>query len=115
MNKATAALAAAALLLAFASPSFAGEKLADMHVKSGLKCESCHGPDMKDPKIPDTAVCTGCHAVDALAEKTKDVKPANPHNSPHYGKELDCANCHLLHQESENYCDQCHQFGFKVP
>lgn len=112
---AAASAAAAALLLALSSPSFAGEKLADQHVESGLKCESCHGPDMKNPQTPSTAVCTGCHNVDALVEKTKDVKPANPHQSPHYGKELDCTNCHLMHQASENFCNQCHEFGYKVP
>ncbi|WP_418869780.1 cytochrome c3 family protein, partial [Sutterella wadsworthensis] len=39
----------------------------------------------------------------------------NPHVSPHYGKTLECTNCHLMHQESENYCNQCHEFNFKVP
>ena len=54
-------------------------------------------------------------SVDQLVEKTKNVKPVNPHVSPHYGKTLECTNCHLMHQESENYCNQCHEFNFKVP
>ena len=44
-----------------------------------------------------------------------DVKPTNPHVSPHYQDQLDCTNCHYMHGETENFCDQCHQFGFKVP
>ena len=109
------ALLAAALGLGTALSAQAGEKLAEQHVKMGMKCETCHGPDMKNPETPSMETCTGCHNVDQLVEKTNGVKPVNPHVSPHYGKTLECTNCHLIHQESENYCDQCHQFGFKVP
>ena len=83
--------------------------------RQGLQCQTCHGPDMKNPQMPEMATCTGCHNVDQLVEKTKNVKPVNPHVSPHYGKTLECTNCHLMHQESENYCNQCHEFNFKVP
>ncbi len=41
-----------------------------------------------------------------LAAKTANLKPKNPHDSPHYGKQ---------HAKSENDCAQCHKFGFKVP
>lgn len=109
------AAALAALAIAFAAPAQAGEHLADLHVKGGMKCETCHGNDMKNPQEPTTATCTGCHNVDQLVDKTKGIKPTNPHTSPHYGKELDCTNCHLMHMESENFCNQCHEFDFKVP
>ncbi len=46
--------------------------------------------------------------------KPKDVKPTNPHMSPHYQDTLDCTNCHLMHSEPDNFCNQCHQFDFKV-
>ncbi|WP_423837815.1 cytochrome c3 family protein, partial [Sutterella wadsworthensis] len=46
---------------------------------------------------------------------TKNVKPTNPHTSPHYNADLDCVNCHVGHEPSENYCAQCHNFDFKVP
>ncbi len=115
MKKLFIAAAAAALMSTFAAPGFAGEKLADQHVLLGMKCESCHGPDMKNPQEPATEVCTGCHNTESLVEKTKGIKPANPHVSPHYGKELDCANCHFMHQQSEDFCGQCHEFNFKVP
>ena len=64
---------------------------------------------------PDIKTCTQCHNTKDLVEKTKDVKPTNPHVSPHYQDQLDCTNCHYMHGETENFCDQCHQFGFKVP
>ena len=47
-------------------------------------------------------------------KKTAKVKPTNPHVSPHYGKDLECTNCHMGHMEPENFCNQCHQFDFKV-
>lgn len=78
-------------------------------------CQMCHGPDQKNPQTPTIDTCTVCHPKDALVAKTAKVKPSNPHKSPHYGADLDCTNCHLGHMESENFCDQCHQFGFKVP
>lgn len=109
------AAALAAFAMAASMPVHAGEQLVDLHVKGGMKCETCHGNDMKNPQEPTTATCTGCHNTDQLVEKTKGVKPTNPHTSPHYGKELDCTNCHLMHQESENFCNQCHEFKFQVP
>ena len=81
----------------------------------GLTCEACHGPDKANPATPDIKTCTQCHNTKDLVEKTKDVKPTNPHVSPHYQDQLDCTNCHYMHGETENFCDQCHQFGFKVP
>ena len=75
----------------------------------------CHGPDKANPQEPTIDTCKQCHDVKALVEKTKDVKPANPHMSPHYRDELECTNCHIMHGETENFCDQCHQFGYKVP
>ena len=29
--------------------------------------------------------------------------------------QLDCVNCHYMHEEPVNFCDQCHTFGFKCP
>lgn len=105
------AIIAAAAALLFVTAASAG--VADHHTKMGLDCKSCHGPDGKGEVTTQT--CTGCHQVDALVASTKDVKPTNPHVSPHYGNELDCASCHMGHGDSENFCNQCHQFDFKVP
>ena len=89
---------------------------ADRHIARGLTCESCHGKNMdaKNPEIPTIETCTGCHNTKDLVAKTKNVKPANPHISPHYQDTLDCVNCHLQHEAPENFCNQCHQFDFKV-
>lgn len=81
------ALLAAALGLGTALGAQAGEKLAEQHVKMSMKCETCHGPDMKNPETPSMETCTGCHNVDQLVEKTNGVKPVNPHVSPHYQTE----------------------------
>ena len=59
--------------------------------------------------------CTQCHATVTLVAKTKNVKPQNPHVSPHYQDQLECTNCHHMHEESENFCGQCYDFKFKVP
>lgn len=76
---------------------------------------ACHGSDAANPKMPTIETCTQCHDLKKLVAKTESVKPTNPHVSPHYQDQLDCTNCHLQHGPTENYCDQCHQFNFKVP
>ncbi|MDL2060322.1 cytochrome c3 family protein [Mesosutterella sp. AGMB02718] len=115
--KFSAKLAIASMLLAFAASSaFAagGNFGADKHIKAGLKCESCHGPDKKI-ETPEKEQCIKCHDPKKLAEKTKNVKPTNPHDSPHYHQDLECTLCHLQHEKPEIYCNQCHKFDFKMP
>jgi hypothetical protein len=53
--------------------------------------------------------------MEKVSAATASVKPTNPHNSPHYGKNADCNLCHHQHEKSENYCTQCHKFDFKLP
>ena len=113
---ATLALFACAAIVAAGSAQAADAKFgADRHVAKGLTCETCHGPDKANPVEPTIETCSQCHNIKQLVEKTKNVKPSNPHMSPHYQDQLDCINCHIQHGETENFCDQCHQFGFKVP
>lgn len=112
--RAMAILAAGCFMIAAQSASAADKALADRHQAAGVKCTVCHGPDEKNPQEPTTETCIGCHPKDALVKKTAGVKPTNPHVSPHYGADLDCTNCHAGHAEPENYCNQCHQFDFKV-
>ena len=109
----------AALMLMMACAVITSAQAADKfsenrHVKMGLTCESCHGAN-NAIAYPTIDQCKTCHDPLTIAEKTKNVKPRNPHVSPHYGNTLDCALCHLQHSPKENYCDQCHKFGFKVP
>jgi len=86
-----------------------------LHTLRGIKCEQCHGK-VKKPEEVEMAKCLVCHGATAkLAEKTANVKPHNPHQSPHYGTDADCNLCHHQHKKSENLCAQCHKFDFVVP
>ena len=92
-------------------------KLPGSHVHQlvGVNCVGCHGKAKKQEALA-MEKCVSCHgATDKLAAKTAQVKPENPHTSPHYGTSLDCNLCHHQHAKSENYCSQCHNFNFKVP
>ena len=84
------------------------------HLLSGLTCKSCHNDPAK-AEAPDVSTCTKCHDPEKVSAATANVKPRNPHNSPHYGTGADCNLCHHQHEKSENFCATCHQFKFKVP
>ena len=86
-----------ALLAAGTAAAADGKFGADRHAAMGLTCEACHGPDKANPATPDIKTCTQCHNTKDLVEKTKGVKPTNPHVSPHYQDQLDCVNCHYMH------------------
>lgn len=98
----------------FATGAMAANFGADRHAAKGVACASCHG-EKNEVTYPSIEQCSKCHNPAEMEAKTKDMKPANPHVSPHYGNQLDCANCHVQHAEPVNFCDQCHTFGFKVP
>ncbi len=105
--------ATAAALLCLSSAAFA-QTGAERHVAKGIPCTACHGAK-QEIAAPNIDQCTKCHNPASVAKKTANVKPRNPHQSPHYGNQLDCVLCHVQHEATENYCDQCHKFGFKVP
>jgi hypothetical protein len=88
--------------------------LSHTHQLSGVTCKSCHANPRK-PEAVKAAKCLTCHTGEAIFAATAQVKPTNPHGSPHYGKESDCNLCHHQHEKAENYCTQCHKFDFKVP
>jgi hypothetical protein len=87
----------------------------DKHGAKGLPCQTCHA----NPKKPQPVAmdkCVTCHEPKALAQKTANVKPTNPHESRHFGTEADCNSCHHQHKPSESLCADCHpRFNFKVP
>jgi hypothetical protein len=90
--------------------------LKHVHHLAGLECSDCHLPaDPPAPVTPD--LCLACHGgVRKIAEATAGpAHTPNPHESPHYGRELDCDLCHHIHGASENFCNQCHEYGFVVP
>lgn len=85
---------------------------ADRHVARGVSCTVCHGSDIKNPEYPEEATCMKCHSKASIADKTKSLTP-NPHAAPHNG---DCTLCHMQHEPTVNYCNQCHKFDFgKIP
>ena len=78
-----------------------------------LTCNDCHLTTT--PKPLTTEQCLSCHgSLEEMAEATKKLDP-EPHNSPHYGSELDCDLCHHEHSLSENFCAQCHEWKLVVP
>lgn len=85
-----------------------------IHGLSGITCAMCHGKTKKPSEV-EMKQCLTCHNTEKVVSKTAEVKPANPHTSPHYGTDLDCNLCHHQHRKSENYCSQCHKFDFRVP
>ena len=86
--------------------------LGDRHGKAGMNCDSCHKADQSKTKVP-MEVCLGCHgSYEKIAQQT-EKSHRNPHES-HNG-EVACDHCHHGHKPSQDYCAQCHNFGFKVP
>ena len=85
-----------------------------LHQLKGVGCTQCHGKAKKPTEVAYEQ-CIVCHDTTKLVETTVNVKPKNPHISPHYGKDADCNLCHHQHGKSENYCAQCHKFEFTVP
>ena len=85
-----------------------------VHHLAGTACGDCH-ENIDDPKAVPTKKCFVCHGPpQKVVEMTAAIKP-NPHNSPHYGPELDCDLCHHLHKKSENFCNECHSYEFVIP
>lgn len=115
MKTLTTAILGAALFAAVAAASAAdGKFLADRHVERGLKCESCHTPDMKIKTSGDYDVCVDCHGdYNAMIKKTEGRYETNPH-AQHEGA-LPCTECHKGHKAGVNYCGECHNFEYKVP
>lgn len=88
--------------------------LSHVHQLAGVTCGKCHA-DPKNPEAVPAKDCMKCHDGEKVAAVTAVVKPRNPHDSPHYGKDSDCNLCHHQHEKSENYCSQCHNYKFSVP
>ena len=88
--------------------------LGHIHGLNDVSCKDCHGNSANIGPVKKE-VCLDCHgSVDEVANATKGMDP-DPHNSPHYGKDLDCDLCHHQHSMSENFCSQCHEWELLVP
>lgn len=85
------------------------------HLLSGLTCQTCHG-NTEAPAAMSTSQCLACHGpLEELAARTADVRPSNPHSTPHGPTFAECDLCHQVHKQSENFCAQCHNFEYTVP
>lgn len=113
------------------------EFLANAHAQQGVACLDCHEATVQQQVAELVAYVTGdyetplkerkfskefclaCHEHETyaqLAEMTAHLEEevgANPHDS-HYG-ELQCRLCHKVHRASEDYCANCHTWGWQVP
>jgi RecJ-like exonuclease len=88
---------------------------ARLHQDRGVSCADCHGKAKTSAEVT-TERCLSCHGpVEALVAKTAPAKPVNPHESPHWGKEMDCTVCHRQHEATVNWCAYCHMTTLKVP
>lgn len=97
------------LLVGVATAALAQPSVNGKH--ASLDCAACHGQASPASRAP-TSSCINCHGDNAaVATKTANVKP-NPHAS-HEG-DLRCTKCHRVHSESVIYCNECHQFSFKL-
>jgi Zn finger protein HypA/HybF involved in hydrogenase expression len=103
--------AALVMIAVVGTQAFAANTMKPHHQAAGLKCNSCHATTPFQAVSTDQ--CVKCHQ---LPQKKTDYHGApDKHDSPHYGPTLDCDNCHHEHEASENYCNNCHDFDFKVP
>jgi hypothetical protein len=88
--------------------------LDNAHKEKGVYCTDCHKSYTDPFEARDTrGQCVKCHGdYDALIKAAgKSSYVNNPHKS-HY-VDLRCNLCHKGHSKFEDYCAQCHQFGYK--
>ena len=106
---------------AFAVCASAADIKVQKHHEQVLKdCTICHTQENAVAGnafvVPDDKVCTTCHgSYEALAKKTDKLDEPNPHASHHYGAGLSCTACHKEHSKPAVYCNECHQFKYKLP
>ncbi|MBO6639925.1 MAG: cytochrome c3 family protein [Roseitalea sp.] len=91
--------------------------LSHQHMLAGITCADCHGEeDVVAPAPMTTEQCLVCHGpLEALGALTADVQPTNPHMTPHGPTFAECDLCHQVHEPSQNFCADCHDFEFVVP
>ena len=112
--------------------------MGNAHAEEGLVCLDCHEQEatkqVHEAAVPgrvkarkvNNEFCFDCHldnqhtSYEEVIERTKDYtvdeEQVNPH-APHEGleavAELQCSDCHQMHEESPliNYCYSCHHLG----
>jgi cytochrome c len=81
---------------------------ADRHKQRGLTCAACHKEEKPKMEAPAEA-CLACHeSIEAVAEKTVNLKP-NPHkNHVTEAMDVECTQCHYSHKADDPICQRCH-------
>lgn len=97
----------------FCSQSLAAQTPKLHHKDAGITCDDCHVTKPFEAATIDE--CVQCHELPEEKSEEEYHGAPDKHDSPHYGPELDCDNCHSEHGESKLYCNECHSFDFKVP
>lgn len=88
--------------------------LSHAHMANDVACADCH--DKKPYDLMGSDQCRECHGQpEEIADLTKTDDVFNPHDSPHYGNEVDCDLCHHVHKKSENVCGDCHDLKKPTP
>ena len=85
-----------------------------LHLLRGVFCSDCHG-EKKIYGLVGTDRCLKCHINGQKVAALTDTLDPNPHDSIHYGQDLDCDLCHHIHKKSEIFCNQCHDFTNITP
>lgn len=86
--------------------------LGHLHGLRGIACVACHEGSMDSAPEGDR-VCIQCHGrLNEVATQPARGGP-NPHDSHYRG--LECTFCHHVHRPSEDFCLQCHEFGYRIP
>lgn len=106
--------------------------LAHDHAKAEVECHGCHQDSLTTKAMEGVKYVTGnfedpmktrkfskdmclkCHDYKKVIAKT-NFKESNPHQS-HNGQ-LECNQCHKMHESSTVYCAKCHDFKWmdKLP
>lgn len=121
MNRLLLSLLAAASLAAgaFSTTAAAGVPSVKPYHESIKDCAACHTQENAVAGnafvIPNDETCQGCHGSYAdLAKQTAKLPEPNPHASHHYGEGIACTACHKEHEPSKVYCNECHEFSYKI-
>lgn len=103
-----------------------GNLLANQHADAGLVCHDCHESSIAiqaeegwkfvtgnyqtplEKRVFERDFCLECHDDFEEVQARTDFGESNPHDS-HNG-EMECNQCHSMHQQSTVMCSQCHLF-----
>jgi cytochrome c nitrite reductase small subunit len=111
--------------------------LAHAHAQAGVVCKGCHRASvleagreavvyilgryenpLEERRIPKEQ-CYACHEhgsyeqIIALTRYLEAEVGANPHDA-HFG-DMGCHICHKMHRPFEDFCTECHSFGWDGP